>query len=256
MTGDRIAFAVALTAVSAASLLSCTDIPTADNAVLSIEFDSLPSPSVVLGDTIRDSTGKAVPITATVFNFKGAVISGAPVRFHALDRGIRMDSVTGFAIGDSVRDIPVRIAVSVGSLQAIRTLDVVLRPDTVVAVNGRDSLSYALLDSTKNVSPALSVRVQHSLTSADSVVKSYLVTFTVISPADTLLARLVNEGGKSSRIDTTDVAGLASRQIRLSPARLTALTDSVIVSATVKYHGANVRGSPVRLVLKVKPAAP
>jgi hypothetical protein len=256
MTPGRIACAVALAAISVASLLSCTDIPTSDTAVLSIAFDSLAAPSVVVGDTLRDSTGKAVPIQATVFNFQGTVISGAPVRFHALDRGLRVDSVTGFAIGDSVRATPARIAVSVGGLQAIRTLDVVLRPDTVASVNGRDSVLYSLLDSTKNVSPALSVRVLHSLTSSDSAVKSYVVSFAVISPADTLLAILVNEGGKSSRVDTTDATGLASRQIRISPGRLTALTDSVIVHATVKYHGAHLRGSPVRLVLKVKPAAP
>lgn len=255
MNTGRIGCALMVATVGVAGAVSCTNIPTADNAVLSIEF-SLPAPSVVLGDTVRDSTGNAVPIRATVFNFKGTVISGAPVRFHALDRGLRVDSITGFAVGDSVRATPARIAVSVGNLQAIRTLDVALRPDTVVAEHRRDSLSYVLLDSTKNVSPGLSVRVLHSLTSVDSAVKSYIVSFVVVSPADTLLALLVNEGVKSSRVDTTDATGLASRQIRLNPVRLTAVTDSVIVNASVKYRGLNVRGSPVRLVLKVKPAAP
>ena len=42
-------------------------------------------------------------------------------------------------------------------------------------------------------------------------------------------------------------------RIKLDVSRITALTDSVIVQATVKYRGVNVRGSPVRLVLKVKP---
>ncbi|HEY4955370.1 MAG TPA: hypothetical protein VII02_10835, partial [Gemmatimonadaceae bacterium] len=142
--------------------------------------------------------------------------------------------------------------ISIGGLQAIRTLEVTLRPDSVVAVNGRDSLLYSLVDTTKNFSPALSVKVLHSLT-GDSAVTSWLVGFAVVSPADTLLATLVNEGGNASRSDTTDASGVASRRIRLNPARLTALTDSIIVSATVKYRGANVRGSPVRLVLKVKP---
>lgn len=247
---------VALAAVAVVVVAACTDIPTSDSAVLSISIDTLPSPAVVLNDTLRDSTGRATAIHASVYNFKGNVISTAAVRFQALDRGVKVDSVSGFVTGDSVRKTPARIAVSVGSLQAIQTLLVTLRPDTVLAVNGRDSLLYSLLDSTKNVSPALSVRVLHSLTSADSAVNAYLVSFAVISPTDTLLAKLVNDAGLASRVDTTDDSGTASRIIRLTPVRLSALTDSIIVSATVKYQGAQVLGSPVRLVLKVKPASP
>jgi hypothetical protein len=247
--------AVAATAMVVAGAVSCTDVPTSDNAVLSIAVDSLPSPSVVLGDTLRDSTGTAAAIHATVYNFKGAVVANAPVRFHALDGGLRVDSITGFAIGDSVRSTPSRVAVSIGNLQAIQTLDVTLRPDTVVAVNARDSLVYSLVDSTKNISPALSVKVRHSLTSADSAVKSYLVSFTVVSPADTLLAILVNDAGLASRVDTTDASGVAGRKIKLNPVRLTSLTDSIIVRATVKYLGLQLRGSPVRLVLLLKPGA-
>jgi hypothetical protein len=253
MSRRQSAGVVALAGVALGTALSCTDIPTSDTAILSIAFDSLPAPAVVLGDTLRDSTGKAVAIHGIVYNFKGTVVTGAPLRFRALDRGVSVDSITGFAVGDSLRQTPARIVISVGNLQAIRTLEVTLRPDTVAAVNGRDSLSYSLLDSTKNFSPDLSVRVLHSLVSADSAVKSYIVSFAVISPADTLVAPLVNESGKASRLDTTDATGLASRRIHLNPVRLTALTDSVIVQATVKYRGAHIRGSPVRLVLKVKP---
>ena len=231
---------------------ACTDIPTSDNAVLAIEIDTLPAPAVVLNDTLRDSTGKASPITARVFNFKGNVITTADVRFHALDRGVKVDSVTGFIIGDSVRTTGARIVVSVGSLQAVQSVLVTLRPDTVFGVNSRDSLAYSLLDSTKNTSSALSVRVLHSLTSTDSAVNAFVVSFAIVSPTDTLLARLVNDAGAASRRDTTDETGTASRKIRLNPLRLTALTDSIIVNAAVKYRGAQVRGSPVRLVLKVK----
>jgi len=231
---------------------ACTDIPTSDNAVLAIEIDTLPAPSVVLKDTLRDSTGKARPISARIFNFKGNLITTAAVRFHALDRGVNVDSVTGFLIGDSLRTTPARIVVSVGSLQAIQSLLVTLRPDTVFGVNARDSLAYSLLDSTKNISNALSVRVLHSLTSTDSAVNAYVVSFAIISPTDTLLAKLVNDANVPSRSDTTDETGTASRKIRLNPVRLTTLTDSIIVNATVKYRGAQIRGSPVRLVLKVK----
>jgi hypothetical protein len=238
-------------AASIALIAACTDIPTSDNAVLAISVNPTVSPSIVIGDTLRDTTGKAVPLTASVYNYNGSLVASAPVRFFAADRGIRVDSTTGFVIGDSLRDTPARVVVSVGSLQAFHQLLVTLRPDTVFATNGRDSLAYSLLDSTKNTSPALSVRVLHSLTSTDSAVKNYIVSFAIVSPADTLLARLVNDAGVASKLDTTDATGDASRKIRLNPARLTAVTDSIIVNATVRYRG-QVRGSPVRLVLKVK----
>lgn len=252
MKSARGAFPFALGLFGLIAWSACTDIPTSDNAVLAIEIDTLPAPSVVLNDTLRDSTGKASPISAKVFNFKGNLVTAADVRFHALDRGVKVDSVTGFLTGDSLRTTPARIVVSVGSLQAIQSLVVTLRPDTAFGVNARDSLAYSLLDSTKNFSNALSVRVLHSLTSTDSAVNAYVVSFAIISPTDTLLAKLVNDANVASRRDTTDETGTASRKIRLNPARLTTLTDSIIVNATVKYRGAQVRGSPVRLVLKVK----
>ncbi|HUQ19813.1 MAG TPA: hypothetical protein VM099_09395 [Gemmatimonadaceae bacterium] len=236
--------------VAASFALGCTDIPTDDNAILAISVDTVAAPAVVLGDTLRDTTGKAVPLTASVYNFKGNVVSSAPIQFQAIDRGITVNKTTGFVVGDSLRDTPARIVVSVGGLQAIQQLLVTTRPDTVFAVNGRDSLVYSFTDTTKNVSPALSVRVRHTLTT-DSAVKNYLVTFAIVSTSDTTLAKLVNDAGTSSRVDTTDANGEASRKIRLNPAKLSAVNDSVIVMASVKYRGA-VRGSPVRLVLKVK----
>jgi hypothetical protein len=255
MSVGRNSLGIAIAAAALVGFSSCAEIPTSESAILSLTFDSLPAPAVVLGDTLRDTTGRAAPVSATVYNFQGNVVTNPPLRFQALDRGIRVDSA-GFIIGDSLRDTPARIAITVDGLQATRLVDVTLRPDTVIAVNERDSLLYSLVDTTKNVSPPLAVRVHHSLTSLDSAVKSYIVSFAIVSPPDTLLALLVNDAGKSSRVDTTDASGQASRRIRLNPARLAALTDSIIVQATVKYRGAPVRGSPTRIVLKVKPATP
>ena len=238
----------ALTAVAA-----CTEIPSGANAVASIQFDSLPFPSVVLGDTLRNVAGNTAPIAAQAFGYGAKEISGAPFRYFALDRGITVDSLTGRVIGDSVRATPARVLATVAGLQALLPIPVVFRPDTLVLSHGRDSLSYSLSDSTLNISPALSVTLRHTLTRSDSLVRSYLVSFTITNQADTLAAQLVNEAGVVSPMDTTDASGVASRQIRIRPTRLKNVNDSVLVSASVRYRGAHVRGSPALLVLKVKP---
>lgn len=237
---------------AAVFLAACVDIPTGANDVLSIELNGLPAPSVVVGDTLRDSAGVVSPIRITAFNFSGQVVAAPPVRFSALDRGVRVDSATGIVLGDSVRS-SARIVATLKGLTTTAQLAVTLRPDTVLVSNGRDSLSYSLTDTAANVSPALSIRVLHGRASGDSSVASYFVSFRILNPQTAGLAQLVDDGGRLSTADTTDAGGIASRKVKIDPTRLASLVDSVIVSATVRYRGSNVKGSPVRLVLKVKP---
>lgn len=235
--------------------LACTDVSGSSTSVLSIQFDSLAAPSVVVGDTLRDTTGAVIVPVVHAFNFKGDEIAAVSVRFQSPDSGLFVDSLTGIVIGDSLRSTPARIVATVGSLQAVQRVDLTLRPDLIAAVNGRDSLSYSLLDTTLNVSPQLTVKLTHGLAPNDSVVKSYIVSFSIASQPDPRLGELVNGAGKPSIVDTTDVSGVAGRAIRLHPLFLTSATtvDSIIVNATARYRGAEVSGSPVRLVLKVKP---
>jgi hypothetical protein len=235
--------------------LACSDVSGSSTSVLSIQFDSLAAPSVVVGDTLRDTTGAVIRPTVHAFNFKGDEILPAPVWFLSPDSGVTVDSLTGIIVADSLRSTPARIVATVGSLQAIQKVDVTLRPDSLAAVNGVDSLSYSLLDTTLNVSPILSVKLTHGVAPNDSAVKSYIVSFAIVSQSDPQLGQIVNDAGKPAVVDTTDTNGIAGRAIRLHPLFLTSATtvDSIIVNATAKYRGAQVKGSPVRLVLKVKP---
>lgn len=241
-----------LTLLAAATLvLACVDIPTGANDVLSISFDPLPAPGVVLGDSLRDTLGIVRGLSVTAYNYNGAVVADVPVTFTTVDRGIHVDSVTGVVTGDSARS-NARIIATVGGLTVSTRVAVVLRPDTVVGSNARDSLSYSLTD-TANISSAIGVKVLHTTPTDTTAVPSYLVSFLVVSPPDTLLATLVGDRGERSSLDTTDAQGFAGRRIKLDVTRLTGLVDSVIVHAFVRYRGADVPGSPARLVLKVKP---
>lgn len=235
--------------------LACGDVSGSSTSVLSIQFDSLAAPSVVVGDTLRDTTGVVIVPVVHAFNFQGNEILPAPVRFVSPDSGVFVDSLTGVVVADSLRSTPARIVATVGRLQAIQRVDVTLRPDSLAAVNGFDSLSYSLLDSTLNVSPLLTAKLTHGVVPNDSAVKSYIVSFAIVSQSNPQLGQLVNDAQKPSHVDTTDAGGIAGRAIRLHPLFLSSATavDSIIVNATAKYRGVQVKGSPVRLVLKVKP---
>ena len=245
---------MSLTLISGAMLLAaCVEIPTGENDILSFEFAPLPSPSVVVGDSLRDTLGIVKGITLRAFNYSGDEVQDPEVTFTAVDRGVRVNSTTGVVVGDSVRS-SARIVATLRELTSTVTIAVTQRPDTVIGSNDRDSLAYSAIDTASNVSPTIGVRVlTQSPAGTDSSVASYLVSFLITSPSDTALARLVNESGGRSSLDTTDSRGIAGRRIKLDVTRLTSLSDSVIVQAFVKYRGVNVRGSPRRLVLKVKP---
>jgi hypothetical protein len=235
--------------------LACGDVSGTSTSVLSIQFDSLAAPSVVVGDTLRDTSGVVIVPVVHAFNFKGDEILSAPVRFLSPDSGVVVDSLTGVVVADSLRSTPARIVATIGGLQAIQKVNVTLKPDSLSAVDGIDSLSYSLFDSTLNVSPALTVKLIHGVAPNDSAVTSYIVSFAIVSQSNPQLGQLVNDAGGPSVVDTTDASGIAGRAIRLHPLFLTSATavDTIKVNATAKYHGVPVKGSPVRLVLIVKP---
>lgn len=249
---SRRAGAVPLTMISIAMVIAaCFEVPTDASEVLSIQFNPLASPSVVVGDSLRDTLGVIQPLSITAFNYSGAEVEDPPVTFSTVERGIRVDSVTGIVAGDSARS-SARVFATVRGLTISVPIAVVLRPDTVLDANARDSLSYSILDSA-NISAPIGVKVVHTTPADTTAVPSYLVSFRIVSPVDTAFARLVTETSARSTLDTTDAAGVASRRVRIDVGRLTTAVDSVIVQAFVRYRGVNVRGSPARLVLKVKP---
>jgi hypothetical protein len=255
MTSRNFALLLIAAVVLVAGASACEDLSGNADSVLSIRFDSLASPSVVVGDTLRDTTGAVRTPSVHAFNNEGTEIPSAPVWFLGPDSGVTVDSATGIVVGDSLRSTPARIIATVAGLQAVQRIDVTLRPDFVVPQNALDSVGYSLIDTTKNLSPALTVKLSHGTAPNDSAVKSYIVSFTIVSQSDPKLAELVNDAGTASVVDTTDAGGIAGRSIRLHPQFLAsdAQVDSVVVNASARYHGSLVGGSPVRLVLTFKP---
>lgn len=237
---------------------ACTDIETGPNVATSIEFTALPFPAVVAGDTLRDSSGVAAPLRAQVFNSDNEVIVDAPVRYAALDTVVTADSTTGAVVAGAAADRQARVIAYIGSLQSqpLR-LSVVPRPDSLARSGTIDTLRYSVIDTTQNLSGELAVRVLHRVAGgAAAAVRDWIVTFTLQTPADSARARIVTANERPATVDTTGADGIASRKVRLFPAGLTSARDSIVVLARVRYRGAQIAGSPLRLVLPVQPRVP
>ncbi len=244
---------------------ACTQVSGDAGHVAALQFDRLPYPSIVAGDSLRDSLGTPTPLRAIAMNGSGSEIADAEVQYIALETGVTIG--TGWFITAQRRSGTVRLIASAGAIQTITspatTLTVTRRPDSVfVSGAGRDTVDYDALGSTTvNSSADLGVKVITRDTSDGvTVSQGWLVSYqaffrgTAIAAGDTSTVFLLGDGNQRSGLDTTASTGIASRRIRVRPLGITeSEIDSVIVIATVRHRGTAVRGSPLRFVILLRP---
>lgn len=273
MTRLRRAVALAL-GVGGVALASCVT-STEASAPFALEFLRLPWPAVVVGDTLRDSTGAAAPLRALVFDGDGRPLPDAAVTYVPLDTGVRV-LPSGAIVSTGWRTTPVRVVASVERLQS-RPLSILVtrRPDTLVAASATvPEVLYRLPQSDPaNLSPAVQVRLRSRQVvtgaSPDSAVAGWIVRFAVVRPPSATLvdsvqlvaeAASISLAGVTTRTerDTTDASGTAGIRVRVFARAGQTATDSVVLQATSEAFGRPIPGSAVRLVVRVapRPASP
>jgi len=233
----------------------CTQVGTNPDVPVAIQLFPPPSPATIVGDTMRDSTGAAVPLRVLVFNSANDSIPGAPVRFLALDSTGRLtlDTATGTVVANDTGQVAV--VAQVGSLQSTPdTIVVVDTPSVMLAVDpALDTLVYTF--STRDTLLPLRVRLLHLPDSA--AIRHYQVRYAFVYPqsydnADTTKAQLVSASRVASAVDTTDATGGTNRYLRVAPFTLP-LSDSVILDVTaVGPGGGVVAGGPVRYIVHLR----
>jgi hypothetical protein len=259
VTGGRRASAIRLSAIAAAvgvtAVLACTKVGTEPTVAVAIEAFAPPLPSVVVGDTMRDTSGNVAPLRATVYNSSGEPIPDAPIHFLALDslRRVSLDTATGIVVGRDTGQT--RIVAHVGSLQSEPVaLTVVLPPTAIVPLDSLvDTLDYTIDFTTgRDTLQNLRVRLVH-VAGADTVgVPSYLVRYAFEYPAgydnsDSTKVQLVNAASrKPALLVTTDANGSTNQALRITPLA-TPDTDSVVVSAQAAQPGGP--SAPIRFVV-------
>lgn len=264
------------TAVAVAAVLAvaaaCSQLGVEPDAPASIELPALPSPSVVIGDTLRDANGVAAPVHAIVRNLRGDPIEDADVTYiyadYNRDSALMVDAVTGYVVALRTPSGEARIAARVGAaLQVLRPVIVTIRPDSLTTdgVPAINQLITTLPDTSaatarSNTSSAISVGVRSIAEDGTTQpVRGWVVSYSLVSPANasndtTMAVYLVNSTSGSRAVsDTTGTDGIASIAVRVRAALFPTGSepDSVILSATASYKGVALKGTPVRLALPV-----
>jgi len=249
---------------------ACLDLGGPKEGVISISSLHLPSPSVVVGDLMRDSLGNPAPLSITAFGPNGEELPGEPVTFVTLDSTVRIDA-DGTLHGITIDTLGARVIAGAGQLQTPpQRVIVTVAPTTATKSTTSTPIQFVAEtpDTTNNSnwSPGLVVTVKGA---GGAAAQGYIVTYSVIESPDaqvpgTPTAYIGNDAARAMSRDTTDTKGEASRRVILrqsaiaTDVRAGTRSDTVIVSASVKYLGADVPGSPMQFIIPVsrKPATP
>lgn len=248
----------AVAAVAAASLaVACLDISSPVTGISAITTVLLPTPSVVVNDSLRDTLGVAKPLVVYAFAPNGDTVRDVVVRYFAIDstHKLHVDSTTGYAWGDSLSPLAkvvarVTPANGKGTIQTLQVpLPVVPTPVSATKVDALIDFPFSstTLDTLGSslLSPTLDVKV---VGDADTPIQNYIVSYQIVRMPTSKIAgqptvRILDRTGNDSTIAITSSSGVASRQLRV---RLTAIpdvlrvppaTDTVVVRVRVLYHG-------------------
>lgn len=216
-------------------LVSCREVPAPEGGIFSISGLLLPSPGLVAGDTMRDSTGLVTPLRVVAFDVAGDTVKSAVTTFIVLDTGAHLSGA--LLVGDSVGRT-VRVVGSVGALQTQpASVKVTLSPDTLVAP---DSVRFERAAGSATFNADLTTLVQHRSGTSTTPVEAVIVLYSiVIQPASTGGPAVVLMSGTTpSSRDTTDASGRAARTLQLRAANfVVSALDSAVVDATASYRG-------------------
>jgi hypothetical protein len=237
--------------VLGAAGMSCEG-KTGPDVPVAIEFHPPQLPSMVVGDSLRDTLGHVDSLRAIVFNASGDTIHDAPIRYVHADTThvVDIDSISGKAVARDTGQA--RVVAQASTLQSPpETLFVVQVPGQFARVTAADdTLNFTSVRT--DTLFALSV----ILKSGTAGIDHYRIEYRFINPpdlntADSTRVLLVDEAKHFSLVDTTASDGSSTRFLRISPFAHT-FNDTVVVEARAFLPNRTpVSGSPLRFKVLV-----
>lgn len=244
--------------------LACVDM-SAPKGPASISNLVLPSPSVIVGDVMRDSTGAPAPLSIAAYDANGAPLTGVAAQFFITDSAkVAHLDASNVLTGDQIGTV--HIVGQVGALQtSVATVPVTSAPSKMASSGKIDTLVVPLgADSALTTAfAAMSLLVTSAGDSASQgiVVRYSLAYAPATHDGEPTAVYIADNTGHVASADTTSGSGSSSRRLVVTSAFLAddALrggqrTDSAVVEASASYKGAALAGSPVRFVVPIKVA--
>jgi hypothetical protein len=258
-------FAQSLVVVAAIVGLACVDM-SAPKGATSISVLQLPSPSVIHGDSMRDSLGVVKPITVIAYDGAGLPIIDAIAQIFVTDTTkFAHLTPTAILVGDSVGTA--RLTGQVGGLQTPGVgVPVTYRPAKILAGTPPTALVPKLgTDSATSLSSSTVNAVVRSL--QDSLSQGIIVRFklTYVPPnkagATGVVAYLAGANNVPQSRDTTGANGVASISVVVNAFALDGNVvfgrpDSAVVQAESFFNGKLLQGSPVTIVVPIRGTVP
>ncbi len=238
--------------VSAATA-ACTGVSTDPQVAVSLQFDSLPSGAVVIGDTMRGADLLPASIPARSYNGTGGVLSDSLVRLVGIDTvsSNAFSIVGGLRLTGKLIAPTVRIVAQAGGLQSqTQTFAVVPVPTLLgrFAADSGDSVIFDNADSTRRFA-----RVRAQLV-ADSVLLNGLrINFRVVSYPIALLDSVRIVDSTSGRPVTSAIAanGSASVLVKTYPKAAAVGTGVITLEASSIALGKPVPQSPLQFTVRM-----
>lgn len=256
--------ATILVVIGAIIGVACVDM-SAPSGPASISPLQLPSPSVVVGDVMRDSLGAPAKLDVIAYDANGGRLSGVSPQFFVTDSGAPATvdlsgTVTGTKLGT------VHVVGQIGTLQTLPAAIPVTVAPTLIAPTSTtaDTIIAPLsVDTTQRGTAAAAVTVTGVGATAPVGAAGFIVKYTLLhAPATSASSKspavfLADDQGNPSTVDTTDAAGHASRNVIVVTAflgdtnLLKGKVDSAVVTAQTSYKGVLVSPSPLRIVIPI-----
>lgn len=244
-------FAAALATIGAMIAVACVDM-SAPKGAASISMLQMPQPAVVLGDTLRDSTGAVAHLDVISFDAAGSPISGTTPRFFITDTTRRghLTPDTRTIVGDSIGLM--HLIGQVGELQTpVVNVQVTFAPQTFQKLGNPTNDTTLVLklgpDSSSSIARVPMAATLHAAN--DSASQGFIVQYRLVkAPATRPDKRspavfIADNNGNVASSDTSDAAGV-SRQLTVISAFLGSqdllsgrTVDTAVVEAHITYKG-------------------
>ena len=236
--------------LAAALAAACAEVGTDPDAPVSIEFNRLPSPSILVGDTLRDLFGNVAHLRDSVFVFNrdNDTIVGFPTMFLATVDTARLkyDSAADVLVSLAPTGLAnVGVQAQAASLfPAAVQLAIVRNAPTTIDTVHTDSVLHQIFFGTQALRSRSSKEFTVKVMADDSTVTGWPVQFRLVSlPASLDSIRFIASLGdtlaksRASPFDTTQ-AGTAARYIAAwAKSGQPNGTDTLVVEALFRVRG-------------------